>query len=208
MNWGKFAGTVFISLGVGTILLSFFMAIPVLVEHWLAFYRDDPSGAVFFLGFGMAGVGVFILLITTMEGPPEPESEPETPDDRAVSPVIGVILMVAITVVLAVTVGTFAFGLVDDATVSTPPASFTADYDTQQGQVTVTFDSGQGIDADRHRIAVVGSDSGTVCTFEGYVTAGETCTGSYTPAETIRVVYEPAGSEQSATLYRSDAPAT
>jgi len=36
----------------------------------------------------------------------------ENNDDRAVSPVIGVILMVAITVILAAVIGTFVLGLV------------------------------------------------------------------------------------------------
>ncbi|WP_338071862.1 type IV pilin N-terminal domain-containing protein [Halorutilus salinus] len=35
----------------------------------------------------------------------------ETNDDSAVSPVIGVILMVAITVILAAVIGTFVLGL-------------------------------------------------------------------------------------------------
>ena len=37
----------------------------------------------------------------------------ETDDSRAVSPVIGVILMVAITVILAAVIGTFVLGLGD-----------------------------------------------------------------------------------------------
>ena len=38
----------------------------------------------------------------------------ETRDDDAVSPVIGVILMVAITVILAAVIGTFVLGLGDN----------------------------------------------------------------------------------------------
>jgi len=48
-------------------------------------------------------------------------------DDRAVSPVIGVILMVAITVILAAVIGTFVLGLGDSLGDSTPQASFTID---------------------------------------------------------------------------------
>ena len=44
-------------------------------------------------------------------------------DDRAVSPVIGVILMVAITVILAAVIGTFVLGLGDQVE-SAPQASF------------------------------------------------------------------------------------
>jgi flagellin-like protein len=48
-------------------------------------------------------------------------------DERAVSPVIGVILMVAITVILAAVIGTFVLGLGQNVQ-STPSASF--DFDS------------------------------------------------------------------------------
>jgi len=48
-------------------------------------------------------------------------------DDRAVSPVIGVILMVAITVILAAVIGTFVLGLGDQLGDSAPQASFSTD---------------------------------------------------------------------------------
>ncbi|WP_181692455.1 type IV pilin [Natronomonas sp. LN261] len=47
-------------------------------------------------------------------------------DERGVSPVIGVILMVAITVILAAVIGTFVLGL-GDQTSSAPQASFTCE---------------------------------------------------------------------------------
>jgi flagellin-like protein len=43
--------------------------------------------------------------------------------DRAVSPVIGVILMVAITVILAAVIGTFVLGLGQDVSQTAPQAS-------------------------------------------------------------------------------------
>lgn len=48
-------------------------------------------------------------------------------DDRGVSPVIGVILMVAITVILAAVIGTFVLGLGDSLGNSAPQASFQCD---------------------------------------------------------------------------------
>ena len=50
-------------------------------------------------------------------------------DDRAVSPVIGVILMVAITVILAAVIGTFVLGLGDQVSQTTPNAGFGFDYE-------------------------------------------------------------------------------
>jgi flagellin-like protein len=50
-------------------------------------------------------------------------------DSEAVSPVIGVILMVAITVILAAVIGTFVLGLGDQVQSTNPSASFTFDYE-------------------------------------------------------------------------------
>jgi flagellin-like protein len=51
-------------------------------------------------------------------------------DDQAVSPVIGVILMVAITVILAAVIGTFVLGLGDQVQNTTPQTSFGFDSDS------------------------------------------------------------------------------
>jgi len=48
-------------------------------------------------------------------------------DQKAVSPVIGVILMVAITVILAAVIGTFVLGLGDQVSKSAPQASLQAE---------------------------------------------------------------------------------
>ncbi|MEF8885577.1 MAG: type IV pilin N-terminal domain-containing protein, partial [Haloarculaceae archaeon] len=50
-------------------------------------------------------------------------------DDDAVSPVIGVILMVAITVILAAVIATFVLGLGDQVSNTAPQASFGFDWD-------------------------------------------------------------------------------
>jgi flagellin-like protein len=62
-------------------------------------------------------------------------------DDEAVSPVIGVILMVAITVILAAVIGTFVLGLGDQVSESTPQASWEFSY--EEG----TFGSSADFDA-------------------------------------------------------------
>jgi len=55
-------------------------------------------------------------------------------DDEAVSPVIGVILMVAITVILAAVIATFVLGLGDRVSNTSPSASFSFEY--SEGEVT------------------------------------------------------------------------
>jgi flagellin-like protein len=72
-------------------------------------------------------------------------------DERAVSPVIGVILMVAITVILAAVIGTFVLGLGDQLSSSSPSASIGFDYDLNEtsdvGNLTVSHNGGDKIEA-------------------------------------------------------------
>ncbi|PSQ31132.1 type IV pilin [Halobacteriales archaeon QS_9_67_15] len=71
-------------------------------------------------------------------------------DDDAVSPVIGVILMVAITVILAAVIATFVLGLGDQVSNTAPQASFSFEWDGPSGgdgPLTVTHDGGETIQA-------------------------------------------------------------
>jgi flagellin-like protein len=65
-------------------------------------------------------------------------------DTRAVSPVIGVVLMVAITVILAAVIGTFVLGLGDDLQVAQPSAGFAFDYDQNVDSGSDAFGNGYG----------------------------------------------------------------
>ncbi|MCU4800080.1 type IV pilin N-terminal domain-containing protein [Halobacteria archaeon HArc-gm2] len=68
-------------------------------------------------------------------------------EDDAVSPVIGVILMVAITVILAAVIASFVLGLGDQAQQTTPQASFSFDYtDGTSDKLSITHDGGDTID--------------------------------------------------------------
>ncbi|OYR80252.1 type IV pilin [Halorubrum sp. E3] len=78
-------------------------------------------------------------------------------DDRAVSPVIGVILMVAITVILAAVIGTFVLGLGDSLNDTAPQASFTVDSADSNGNVTITKTGGQSIESEDLTLSVNGS---------------------------------------------------
>jgi len=60
-----------------------------------------------------------------------------TPDDSAVSPVIGVILMVAITVILAAVIGTFVLGLGEQVE-QNARAGVNADVDATDQNVTLS----------------------------------------------------------------------
>lgn len=85
-------------------------------------------------------------------------------DDRAVSPVIGVILMVAITVILAAVIGTFVLGLGDQVQQTTPQASFgfsqenvTYGAGVDAETLTVTHESGDTIAESDIKVTVAGN---------------------------------------------------
>ena len=69
-------------------------------------------------------------------------------DDSAVSPVIGVILMVAITVILAAVIASFVLGLGDSTDDVQPNIQFNADYDVTSGGDNSTTISVDTADAD------------------------------------------------------------
>lgn len=83
-------------------------------------------------------------------------------DDRAVSPVIGVILMVAITVILAAVIGTFVLGLGDSVS-SAPQVSLdastsqTGDGNTDNDIVTIEHRGGDALDASNLKITIAGA---------------------------------------------------
>jgi flagellin-like protein len=153
-------------------------------------------------------------------------------EDDAVSPVIGVILMVAITVILAAVIASFVLGLGDQAQQNTPQASFSYDYDTSgtnswtgspaptlandgtsgnEGYVTITHDGGDTIEAGRLSVSdgtdtlqFAGSDSPYSSSSE--ITAGTTTTTEIDNNDEINLVYTNEGGDSSATLSSYSAP--
>ncbi|RLM56957.1 type IV pilin [Halobellus sp. Atlit-31R] len=130
-------------------------------------------------------------------------------DDSAVSPVIGVILMVAITVILAAVIGSFVLNLGQGVQQTAPQASFSFDYNGNN--VTVTHQSGDSITGSQLNTTGVswnGAQSGNWSDV-GTVSAGSAITKNATNpfnGETIRVVWTSQNGETSATLSESTAP--
>lgn len=120
-------------------------------------------------------------------------------DYRAVSPVIGVILMVAITVILAAVIGTFVLGLGDQLGDTAPQASFTIDGENGS-HVNVTKTGGQTIDSADLTLSVNGeraSDSisqGDWQTGEQKSIKYDGISGSSGDGATIRLIHDPSGS--------------
>ncbi|WP_335999501.1 type IV pilin N-terminal domain-containing protein [Halorientalis halophila] len=101
-------------------------------------------------------------------------------DDDAVSPVIGVILMVAITVILAAVIASFVLGL-GGSQQSTPQASFSWDYtdeggDDEYGIVEVGHDGGDSIKSSE--LIFRGSGFVATGTVTGYTPDGDEVTSA------------------------------
>jgi len=88
-------------------------------------------------------------------------------DDDAVSPVIGVILMVAITVILAAVIATFVLGLGDSLSNNAPQASW--DFDPGNDQITHT--GGDRIDGSNVEVDI--NNGGTTISPAGSGTSPE-----------------------------------
>jgi len=131
-------------------------------------------------------------------------------DDRAVSPVIGVILMVAITVILAAVIGTFVLGLGDQVQQTTPQATFDFDYAAGNTDVVVvTHEGGDTIsDENAQSLEIVDDDDTTIWgsgTFE--ISAGSSVShSSVASGDEVRVIWTSTDGSNSATLASSTTP--
>ena len=129
-------------------------------------------------------------------------------DERAVSPVIGVILMVAITVILAAVIGAFVIGIGDDQE-QVPQASWDYTF-IGDGDVEITHEGGDSINADR--ITVNGEDWAEGSDEEDSITAGDLFESSETTLDDIeggdevRIVWTSEGGGSTSTLATSTAP--
>ena len=82
------------------------------------------------------------------------DSEPLRGQGRGVSPVIGVILMVAITVVLAAVIGAYVLDFGQTVSDGTPPASLAVAANANENNVTLDHVGGDALDAAELRIVV------------------------------------------------------
>jgi len=147
-------------------------------------------------------------------------------DDAAVSPVIGVILMVAITVILAAVIATFVLGLGDQVSDAAPQTSFSFDYDgsaspssgtdlatntdaADRGELTITHSGGASI-AQARLSATDRQSDGPVSLYgtaeDTDVTAGNSETIGVDEDDTVSVVWENAEGTTSATLEEFEGP--
>jgi flagellin-like protein len=133
-------------------------------------------------------------------------------ENRAVSPVIGVILMVAITVILAAVIGTFVLGLGDQVQQTSPNAQWNWEVESND-DLTLTHEGGDSVDAARLSLSGDGyggsngqdlTNSATAPKFSNdEVTAGVslTITSSNLNSDSdVSLVWTASGGGQSSTL--------
>jgi flagellin-like protein len=139
-------------------------------------------------------------------------------DDDAVSPVIGVILMVAITVILAAVIASFVLGLGDQNNPA-PTADFTFDYNAtsdanNDGYLTVTLNQGDQINNDNLYIrgsglndtGKWGGSSGVGSGDTGEISAGQSAILDVNSNYDINVVWEDPDSDSTSTLSTDEGP--
>ena len=122
-------------------------------------------------------------------------------DDTAATPVIGVLLLVAITLILAGVIGTFVLGL--NSGVETAP---TTEFDfAYQGSNSATITHGGGDDIPADQLTVVGVSGGWGAS--GDVTSGDSITVSgFDNGDELRIVWQSESGETTQTLATSTVP--
>ena len=138
-----------------------------------------------------------------------------TDDDRGVSPVIGVILMVAITVILAAVIGAFVLGLGDQVSTQAPQASIGFSFDGNN--VTLAHEGGDNLDKSTIEVTMgskllyddsglnnTNTDDTASDTWSDTISTGDELTipvnATPTNGETIRVVWSNPSGGSSNTL--------
>jgi flagellin-like protein len=132
-------------------------------------------------------------------------------DERSVAPVISVILMVAITVILAAVIGVFVLGLGEDLEAEAPQSTFEFEYNAQTGNVTVSHTNGDPVNGDQLRFAGAALEQTSLGNISEWadseVTSGDSATVNVKGGEELRLIWE-SDDEQgtSAILGRYDVP--
>lgn len=124
-------------------------------------------------------------------------------DERAVSPVVGVALLIAVAVILAAVIGAVVLGL-GTGGVETPQAQMQADYNSTADEWTIDHNGGEPIPAD-HIVFVDASGNTYDMTAEtgytsgGEMTAGETATVTVASDE-LTVIWDDPNSDSETVL--------
>lgn len=125
-------------------------------------------------------------------------------DNRGVSPVIGVILMVAITVILAAVIGAFVLGFAGNLSDTPPTAQFSYDYDDGEGEIEITHEGGEFINTNQLEITRNGNptDNQFSDTYDTIETGDSLVLdeSGIATGDEIRIIWEASSGDRSQTL--------
>lgn len=130
-------------------------------------------------------------------------------EDAAVSPVISVILMVAIVVILGAVVSVFALSLGESATAPAPNADF--EFETlEDGDVRITHASGDALEGSQLRFAGAALEKTTFGSLNEWngntVTASDSATVNVKGGHTLRLIWQSSERDEATTLAEYDVP--
>ena len=131
-------------------------------------------------------------------------------DEDAVSPVIGVILMVAITVILAAVIGAFVLGI-GGSQEQAPQASVTFDYDSSGDLQAIEHGGGDTLQMDQLTASTSTGSNVPSLKSSGTVSAGGTLNSASDPAEpgtgeTITITWTASSGDSSQVFAESQVP--
>lgn len=120
-------------------------------------------------------------------------------DEDAVSPVIAVILMVAVTVVLSAAVGAFVLDIGNSATETRPQAKIAFDNSTATGStdsVSLVHDGGDALEASTLSVAIGGTvawENGSITNTSAFTQGSKNWTGEVTSGDELVVQEDASG---------------
>jgi len=127
-------------------------------------------------------------------------------EDRGVSPVIGVILMVAITVILAAVIATFVMNMGPSEN-TMPNAQF--DFEDDGGDTILVHDGGEAVPKDEISISATSSSPSLNSAISDDFTASDKVapdSGGFTSGETVTITWENPNSDETQILFEEEAP--
>jgi len=129
---------------------------------------------------------------------------------RATASTVGVLLLVAVTLILALVTATFVLDLGEETDTEVPQATFAYDLNTTTGELTITHQSGDTIDGDKLGFGGAAQAKNTIGAIPEWsgqtIEAGDSATVTVTAGETLLIRYEDTAREESAVLSRRDIP--
>lgn len=138
------------------------------------------------------------------------DNRPFFTEERAVTPVIGIILIVAIAVILGAVVSAYALGTISDVGSPAPQTSFDFNPDYTTGDIVVTKRGGDTVTGDQLKFsgaALEKTTYGNITEWTGRgVQAGDSTTVDVVPSETLELIWRSPDGGRTAVIAEYDVP--